>query len=57
MPNRLIDIGDLEVRHADMTSKSSSLDLAQRFQRLGERNLGVRPMQQQEVDLGQPQPH
>jgi hypothetical protein len=51
MPHRLLDIADGEVRPSDMTRKSGSLDLAQCFQCLGERNPGVRPMQQQEIDL------
>ena len=40
-----------------MAREPLPLDLAERAKRLAERDLRVRPVQQQEIDLGEPQPH
>jgi hypothetical protein len=48
--------GDGEVRHSDVARQPHALDLAQRAERLAQRNPRVRPMQQQQIDVCEPQP-
>jgi len=55
-PQRLFDERNREVGNADVAGEPALLDLAQRAQRFGKRNLRVRPVEQQEVDRRQPQP-
>ena len=55
--HRLVEQRDVEIRHADVARHAGLLDLAQRAERFGQRHLRVRPVQQQEIDLGQPQLH
>jgi hypothetical protein len=54
--HRLLDQRNREVGHPDVAGVPASLDVAQGPQRLGERNLRVRPVQEQQINLGQPQP-
>jgi hypothetical protein len=54
--HRFLDQRDGEVRHADVAGNARLLDLAKRAERLGERDARVRPMQQEQIDLGKPQP-
>src|SRR6476620_5264243 len=55
-PRRFVDQGDGEIRNPDMARKPHSLDLAERAERLAQRDLRVRPVQQQEIDLRKLQP-
>ena len=55
-PHRFVDQGDGKVRNPDMACKSHALDLAERAERLAQRDLRVRPVQQQQIDLREPQP-
>src|SRR6516165_1606832 len=52
----LLDQRDGEVRHADVARKSHTLDLAERAERVAQRNLRIRPVQQEEIDLRELQP-
>ena len=54
---RLLDQRHGEVRHADMARQPVALDLAQRADGVRQRDLRIGPVQQQQVDLAQPQPH
>jgi hypothetical protein len=54
---RFVEQRDVEIRHADVARHAGFLDLAKRAERFDERHLRVRPVQQQQVDLGQPQLH
>ena len=40
-----------------MARQPVALDLAQRAERFRERDLRIGPVQQQQIDFGQPQPH
>src|SRR5215468_1920531 len=52
----LLDQRDGEVRHADVARKSHTLDLAERAERVAQRNLRIRPVQQEQIDLRELQP-
>ena len=55
-PDRFIDQRDREVGHADMAGQTVLLDPAQGAQRFGQGYQRVRPVQEQQIDLGQAQP-
>src|SRR5579859_3967074 len=54
---RLLDQRECEIRHADVAGEAVALDLAQRADGFGKRYLRVGPVQQEEIDLAQAQPH
>ena len=54
--NRVLDQRYSEIGNADVAGKPVALDLAQRADGFNKRNLRIGPMQQQQIDLGQPQP-
>jgi hypothetical protein len=51
----LFDEGNGKVRYPDVASKSCAFDLAQGAERIAQWNLRVGPMQQEQVDFGEPQ--
>jgi hypothetical protein len=55
--HRRLDQGDGEIGHADMPRQPLLFDPRQRAERFDQRHLRVRPVQQQQIDLGQAQPH
>jgi hypothetical protein len=50
--NRFVEQGYGEIGDADAAREPHALDLAQRAKRLTQRDLRVRPMQQQKIDFG-----
>ena len=55
-PHRLLDELDGEIGHPDMARQPIALDLAQRAERIGERDLRIGPVQQQQIEFAQAQP-
>ena len=55
-PQGMLDQRDGEIRHADVSREPVALDLAQRADGFGERHVRIGPVQQQQIDLAEPQP-
>ena len=53
---RFVEHGDVEIRHPDIFREPGLFDLAQRADRLRQRNLRVGPVDQQQIDPRQTEP-
>ena len=53
---RLFEQRDGKIRHADVACETACARLAQRLDRFFQRNVAVRPVDQQEIELVQPEP-
>ena len=53
--HRLFDEGNGKVGYSDVAGETRALDFAQRAERVAQRNVRIGPMQQEQVDFGEPQ--